>query len=845
VFSSIDLQAGYHQILIDEEDRPKTAFKCSGSPGGLYEWVVMGFGLTNAPATFSATMHAIFKPCIDRGFLTVYLDDLLIHSRSAEEHEQHLREVLQIMADNQLYAKASKCEWNRTEVTFLGHLVGIDGIRMDPKKTAVIADWKQPVTQKELRSFLGLANYFRKFILGYATVAAPLNELLKATTPADLTGVWTAHHTECFDCLKRMCADEIVLQYPDFDKPFELVSDASLLGTGAVLLQDGRPIAYTSKKFSSAERNYTTGEQELLGVINALKEWRCYLEGPQVTLVTDHHPLTSLSHTPLSRRQARWLEYLQRFHITWQYRPGRLNVADPISRNPALQVMSHAILTRSRAAKSFTDQIAAAYASDPWFTVAANVSDCTLAADGLWKRPVKLREGGSSMYVTVLPSDRELITAVIRQHHDGPLSGHMGRQRTLDLISRTYWWPTMRADVEAHVRACDSCQRNKARAGQPHGQLMPIPYPDLPWQSVGMDFVTGLPPTAAGFDAICVMVDRCTKMVRIAPCVNLPTASESADIMLMHVVRHHGMPTDVISDRGSQFVSQFWQALCKLVGMESKTSTAYHPQTDGQTERANRVVIDTLRSYCDEVQGAWDTHVPLVEFAMNNAVNASTGMSPFYALYGLHPRVPSMLMVDNTVPGARQYAETLDRRMQRAKRCVQAAQERMKATYDKNHKPAAFKVSDMVLLSTKNLMRSATVRGVAGLDNAKLFPKFIGPYKVTRVIKGQACELALPENYRIHNVFHVNLLQPYHTDGRYQPPKPPPIDLWDGQPVWKVERILDHAIINLRAKVPKYKYLIRWEGYPPEDDTWEPATQFTEPSVIQEYWDKLGRPMPK
>jgi hypothetical protein len=326
--------------------------------------------------------------------------------------------------------------------------------------------------------------------------------------------------------------------------------------------------------------------------------------------------------------------------------------------------------------------------------------------------------------------------------------------------------------------------------------------------------------------------------------VNLPSAPETADILLAHVVRHHGMPADVVSDRGSQFISVFWQAMCKLVGMESKTSTAYHPQSDGQTERANRVVIDTLRSYCDEVQSAWDTHLPLVEFAMNNAVNASTGMTPFYALYGLHPRIPSMLMVDNRVPSARQFAETLERRMQRAKRCVQAAQERMKATYDKNHKHVEFKENDMVMLSTKNMMRTATLRKATDTDNRKLFPKFIGPFQVSRVIKGQACELALPDNYGIHNVFHVSLLQPYHSDGSYRPPKLPPIDLWDGQPVWSVDRLLDHAVINPRARVPKYKYLVRWEGYPPEDDTWEASTQFTEPSVIQAYWDKLGRPMP-
>jgi hypothetical protein len=449
VFSSIDLQAGYHQILIDEEDRPKTAFRCSL---GLFEYNVMSFGLTNAPATFQAMVNKIFEPCIRKGYLTVYLDDILIHSRSAQEHEQHLREVLELMKHHHLYAKASQCEWNRTEVTFLGHLVGVDGIRMDPKKTAVVANWRVPETQKELRSFLGLANYFRRFISNYATIAAPLNDLLKGSAPANLVGAWTPNHTACFEKLKQMISEDIVLQYPDFDKPFELVSDASLLGTGAVLMQEGQPIAYTSKKFSPAERNYTTGEQELFSVISALKEWRCYLEGPQVTLVTDHHPLTALPTANLSRRQARWLEYLQRFHITWQYRPGKQNVADPISRNPALQTMCHAVLTRRRAAQSFQDKVVHAYASDPYYADSKNLVDCTLNSANLWTKPVKLGGSESPMQVTMLPADAELIRAVIRQHHDSPLSGHMGRARTLDLVSRSTMCAHAMCKLCAHMR---------------------------------------------------------------------------------------------------------------------------------------------------------------------------------------------------------------------------------------------------------------------------------------------------------------------------------------------------------------------------------------------------------
>jgi RNase H-like domain found in reverse transcriptase/Reverse transcriptase (RNA-dependent DNA polymerase)/gag-polyprotein putative aspartyl protease len=284
VFSSIDLQSAYHQIRLADDDIPKTAWRCTL---GHFEYTVMPMGARNSGATWQVLADRIYKPLIDRGIVTVYQDDILIHSRSAQEHVQHLREALDVLRQHKLYAKASKCEWNRTEVTFLGHLVGADGIRMDPSKVDVIQKWPQPTTQSELRSFLGLANYFRKFIAGYASIAAPLHDLLKNSAPAKFGNAWTPDHAAAFDLIKNMIAKDVILQYPDLTKPFTVISDASLLGTGAVLLQDGRPVAFTSKKLSGAERNYATGEQELLGVINALTEWRYYLEGPQVTLVTD------------------------------------------------------------------------------------------------------------------------------------------------------------------------------------------------------------------------------------------------------------------------------------------------------------------------------------------------------------------------------------------------------------------------------------------------------------------------------------------------------------------------------------------------------------------------------
>ncbi|KAJ9519127.1 hypothetical protein QJQ45_007681 [Haematococcus lacustris] len=335
VFSSLDLQSGYHQIRITEEDVPKTAFL---TPMGQFQFKVLCFGLTNAPATFQRMMNNVFKPLINECVL-VYIDDILVMSNTPEEHVQHLRQVLQLMRENKFYAKLAKCEFNKTQLAFLGHIVGSKGIAVDPAKVQVVKEWPTPRNLKDLQAFLGLANYFRRFIPNFSSLAAPLTTLTsKQVAAAYDWGHFGGAELAAFTELKEALCSAPVLALPDFSKPFVVCTDASLVGTGGVLMQDGRPIAYTSKKMSPAETRYATGEQELLGIIRAVREWRCYLDGAvDVTILTDHNPLIYLQTQPnLSRRQVRWMEELSRYKYEIKYIPGATNVADPISRNPAL-----------------------------------------------------------------------------------------------------------------------------------------------------------------------------------------------------------------------------------------------------------------------------------------------------------------------------------------------------------------------------------------------------------------------------------------------------------------------------------------------------------------------------
>lgn len=605
----------------------------------------------------------------------------------------------------------------------------------------------------------------------------------------------------------------------------------------------------------------------MLEVIHALKEWRCYLEGaPNVTLVTDHSPNTWLEGVAvLSRRQARWMEYLSRFHYQWKYIKGRTNVADPITREfhargqpqtiqqarPSLNA-AHATRdpsaplgctlgktntksvrwlnlaskagnspTRKKRSLSelyetndvlaapenapFLDAIRAQYALDPWFQNKKKTKKLRYQ-DGLWWKG----------YVICVPNARALKEEILRELHSNPLGGHVGIDRTLHILKRYFWWKNMTRDTVDFVRSCDECQRNKSSNQQPIGQLQPLQIPLRRWQSVSIDFIMELPRTVSGHDAVVVVVDRMSKMVHIAPTTSNVNSEEFAQLFLDNVVRLHGLPTELVTDRGSQFISNFWKTLCEKLGMRRAMSTAFHPQTDGQTERTNRVLEDMLRHYISPTCDDWDEHLYAAEFAINNTVNASTRFTPFYLNYGEHPLTP--LSAEIPVKDAVTDAETLAARIvdavKSAKQNLLDAQSRQKAYADLKRRPCSFKVGDEVLLSTKNIklrVQKAT----------KLLPKYIGPFKILRSVGPVAFELDLPAELRVHRVFHASLLKPYvRTGTTREQPKPLPVEWIEGDPVYEVEKILLHRDRRIKGGRTRREYLIKWSGYGPEHNSW-------------------------
>jgi transposase InsO family protein len=846
VFSSLDLMSGYHQVRITEEDVPKTAFR---TPQGLYQFRVLPFGLTNAPATFQKVMNDVLGSLVGK-CVVVYMDDILVYSKNATEHEEHLRMVLQLLREHKLYCKLKKCSFFQKEVAFLGHLVSGEGVRADPRKVETVRSWPTPLAVHDVRCFLGLTNYFKKFILGYSSIARPLMDLLKDQVP----WVWTQVREEAFRNLKLALTSAPVLQIPDFTKPFEVIADASGFALGAILMQDGRPVAFESRVMSPAERNYPVGEQELLAVVHALQTWRCYLEGVKFTVVTDHNPNTYLpTMRHLSPRQARWSEYLQRFHFVWEYRPGRTNCADPLSRRPSAVLCSirDALRSASRSPTGGGER------SSPLPTDEPRIVSSSEAEDFIWlwtegsselltkiKRACEVltsdelgalggleqvdgvfwhnnRDGTKAVYVPDLPGLRQEVMASC---HDGAYAGHFGQRKTARLVQRGFYWPGLFADVNRYVNSCDSCQRNKPLSGKPQGLLTPLPVAEVPWEHVSMDFVMALPKTHDGHDAVLVIVDRFSKMVKLVPTTNTVTAGQAARLFLDNVFRAFGMPKTIVSDRDPRFTGKFFAALCTLLGIKQCFSSAYHPETDGQTERTNRVMQDVVRHYVAPDGSDWDTHLSMAEFAINNAFHESIQSTPFFLNYGRHPRVPGHPEFPSKVPSAQGVERRLQELWKRAKLCLEAAVSRQKAYADKHRASVSFAVGDRVLLAT----RYVQPRNVLG---KKLLPRWMGPFAITEKVNDVAYRLDLPANLRWHNVFHVSLLRTYVAGGRVQPPPMP--EIVNGEPEYEVERILSDRVIRTQVE-----FLVAWKGYPQEHNSWEPADVILEncEALVNEYW---------
>jgi len=763
-------------------------------------------------------MQEIFREHLDE-FVLVFFDDILVYSKNAVDHEMHVRKVLEILRTHKLFAKKSKCTFSVdkveylgfvvSKVEYLGFVVSKEGISADPAKVQAVIDWPEPRTVKEVRGFLGLTGWYRIFIPKYAKLASPLTALLKKDQPFQ----WTPMCQSAFDKLKAALVTSPVLKLPDFSKPFEVITDASGFVIGGVLMQEGHAIAYESRKLRNHARNYATHDLELLAVTYALKLWRHYLLGQRFTLVTDHQSLKWIfTQENLNMRQRRWMQTLQEFDFEIKYRPGKANVvADALSRKASL-------LAISIISSPLVEEVKGKIHSDSYF--APNIT--LLLQESKTPKELKAVQGyclsDECLYFNnrlCIPKDGEIKKRLLVEAHDSPIARHPSYIKTFMSLKKSFFWPGLKKDVLHHVRQCLVCQRVKAERVKMPGMLQPLDIPLMKWESISMDFVTGLPTIRSGYNSIFVVVDRLTKVAHLIPVKVTFSAMDIAKIFIKEIFRLHGLPRRIVSDRDAKFTSRFWTAFFEAVGTSLNLSTAYHPETDGQTERVNQVIEDILRS-CGKEPQKWMSYLHLVEFAYNASYHRSIGMSPFKALYGqdcLTPLAWSDPLI--RVEVSKQMLDEMDHQMQTIRKDIKAAQDRQKQYADAKRSVRTFEEGDMVFLRVRP-KRSSISLG----KYKKLSPRYCGPYVITRRIGDQAYKLLLPPQLKVHNVFHVSLLKKYVPDPSHVLDEDQIALPTQGQLELEPEKILDMREKALRNRVLR-EFLVKWKFYPVEDATWE------------------------
>jgi hypothetical protein len=476
VFSKIDLRLGYHQLRIRPSDIPKTTFIIKY---GLYEFMVMSFGLTNAPAYFMYLMNSVFMDYLDK-FVVVFIDDILVYSQNEQEHEEHLRKVLRRLRDCQLYAKLSKCEFWISEVRSLGHIINRDGLAVDPKKVAVILEWKAPKDVRGIKSFIGMASYYRRFIEGFSKIARPMTALLAKKVEFK----WTPACQESFEMLKQKLTTTPILVLPDVHKSFSVYCDASYTGLGCVLMQEGKVVAYSSRQLKVHEKNYPTHDLELAAVVHVLKTWRHYLYGQKCDIYMAHKSLKYIfTQSELNMRQRRWLELIKYYELEIHYHPGKANianvVADALSRKSQVNMLAAHPCRMSLGFLNNTQGVTVELEPTLEQDIRKGQKDDKkineirqLIKDG--KGP-DFREDAEGVIwfkdrlcVPDIKSIRELI---LKEAHETSYSIHPGSEKMYQDLKKRFWWYVMKREIAEYVARCDSCQRIKAEHQRPAGLL--------------------------------------------------------------------------------------------------------------------------------------------------------------------------------------------------------------------------------------------------------------------------------------------------------------------------------------------------------------------------------------
>jgi hypothetical protein len=945
-FTKLDVIAAFHKIRIAEGHEWLTAFR---TRFGLFEWLVTPFGLAGAPSTFQRYINWSLREYLD-DFVSAYLDDVLVFTEgSLKQHRKHVNQVLERLRQAGLQLDIDKCEFEVQRTKYLGFILEAGkGVGMDPDKVKAILEWQAPRSVKAVRSFLGFANFYRKFIRGFSRVVAPLTVL----TQKDRVFQWTQEADNAFNDLKRLFTTAPILTQFDPERETVVEADSSGYATGGTLSQYDdkgllRPCAYFSRKNAPAECNYEIHDKELLAIICCLKEWEPELTSvKKFRIITDHRNLryfTSIRR--LTERQMRWADILGRYSFTLEYRPGRLaHRPDALSRreqdmpeegderlkfrekqllDPSLFIgtvsifmvrrseriqqrlagavpaapspvgaprdgtaehsptsepanrsaISHRPMTnrldQTTEPTLSTQATPSTQSNQPGQSILTNLHLDDPEIEQLWRTAInhdehyqrtrqavkdELIRFPRELLVRVsisecridgqdrllyrdrlwVPDNEPLRTKIMQRTHDSLLTGHPGRNALYAILARRFFWPTISDDVRRFVRNCDKCGANTIWRTRRQGLLKPLPIPERKWRDIAVDFVDKLP-LSEGCTSMMVIVDRLGKGVIPIPCEDME-AETVARKLIQYFVGYHGVPTSVVSDRGTQFVGDLMTRLYKLLNIKPRPSTAFHPQTDGQTERMNAVIEEYLRNFCNHAQDDWAILLPIAQLAINGRDAASTGISPFFLDHGYHvepftitEEIPEESRLRTPREKANQIVLKLQAALDVAVTELAAAQDRMERTANGRRDPAPnYRVGDKVWLDLRNV-RTERLSKKLDARHAK--------YNILEKTGSHTYRLNTPS--AIHDVFHTSLLRPAHMDpfpSQRNDDYQPPAELTDenGNEEYRVDHILNEHTVK-RGRGSRKEYLVKWTGW--RRPTWTNA-KFLEDTEALDKWEQ-------
>ncbi len=802
----------------------------------FYKYHVMPFELINDPAFYQHYMNDVLFDYLHQ-FCQAYLDDIIIYSKTLKKHKRHVRLVLHRLRETDLQVNINKCEFHVQKIFFLRLLLFIEGLKMNLRKVQAVVEWSTSTNLTQMQFFVDFCNFYRRFIKNFSKIVRSLIRL----TQKEVIFEWDQACQTIFDHMKKRMTEASILRHFDQNRKTILETDSFDYVNDDILSQYDdeetlHPMIYYSKNLSLAECNYEIYDKKLLAIIRAFEHWRPELKLTEllIKMFTDHQALTPLMEDKeLSRRQMRWVQKLVDFNFKIMYRPGKQNIkvdaltrrADSVSRSfedERCRYQRTTILTPDRMKIADLEE---KENGEPIYRLVLEANrineNCILLREVVLKdeaqyEDTKLRDcrvqneilyRGDLLWV---PFDEHLQMKLIRKVHDQSSIDHSEILRTMKIIRRYYYWSSMRKTIGRYIRNCYICQRSKASRDKFNELLHSLPIPEQRWKDIVMNFITGLS-SSEGKNVILTVICRLSKERHYIPCFTDDegiTAEKTAELMLQWIYRIHDLPDFIVSDRDPQFTFILWKSLCKRLGINLRLFTAYHPQTDGQSERVNQNVERYLRSFCSYMQDDWAKLLPMVEFADNNALSSAISSTPFFLNKDFHPRMsfePDVIEYESfrerlQAAKAEDISENMNKTLKFARESLAKTREQMMKQVNKHRKEVDYEVESKMFLNERNIV---TARPFKKLDD-KMLDSFTNLGLVDSSYK-----LELSESMRVHDVFHPDLLRPAADDllpG--QKNEPSGSIVVNDEDEWEIDDILDSRRYRRRLQ-----YRVKWNGY--------------------------------